>query len=167
MLPTPEDFSPIPNNWFTPTVEYVGRCKAAFSAPRGPVEGPTTVSVDEVGNDSVEMFPEPESLQTERPFRFGLMRFFGGDDAVKEHGGGFATLDPLAENPCTELKVSTPQGMFHSQDILYRFTENVITTGEVQKVTFTVGLSTFNAEDAGSPAYWVLPLTNFLSEFRE
>ncbi len=63
MLPIPEDFSPIANKWFSPTVEYVGRCKAAFSAPRGSVEGPATVSVGEVGSVSVEMFPEPESLK--------------------------------------------------------------------------------------------------------
>jgi hypothetical protein len=162
-----EVFSPIASDWFSPTLEYVGRCTAEFSAPRGSVEGPATVSVDESGNVSVEMFPEPASLRTECPFRFGLLSYFGGNDFVKEHSAGVSTLDPLAENPCTELKVSTPHGTFRTDDILYRFTEGVITTGEVQKVIFTVGLSMFDAEDARSPAYWVLPLTNFLSECRQ
>src|SRR5215204_3014854 len=114
------------------------------------------------------MIPEPESLQTEHPFQqLGLLRFFKGYEFVREHGDGISTLDIDAENPCTKLEVQTPLGIFRTVEIPYRFTESVIDTGEVQKVTFSVGLSTFDAEYTGDPTYWVLPLTNFLSECRQ
>jgi hypothetical protein len=167
MSTNPQDFLPTPIGWFSQTLEYVGRCKAEFSAPRGSVEGPARVSVDETGNVSIEMVPEPASLQTEHPFRFGLLRFFKGDDYVRDHGGGVSTLDPYAENPCEKLEVKTPNAAFHTADVLHRYSENVLNTGEVSKVTFAVGRSRFDAEAAGQAAYWVLPLTNFLSEFRQ
>ena len=141
------------NNWFSTTLEYGGRCTAAFSAPQGSVEGPATVSVDEAGNVSVEMDPEPETLRTERPFRLGLLTFFKGDEFVREHGKGVSSLNMEAENPCTRLEVRTAFGTFHTEDVLYRFTEDVLNTGEVPKVTFAVGLSTFEIEDAGGPEY--------------
>jgi len=161
MTPTPEDFLPTASRWFSPTLEYVGRCKAEFSAPWGSVEGPAKASVDEAGDVSVEMVPEPESLRTEHPFRLGLLRFFKGDDFVREHGQGINTLDMEAENPCIKLEVETLLGTFRTEDVLYRFTESVLTTGEVRKVTFTVGLSTFSVKDTRDPEYWVLPLANF------
>src|SRR3954447_5819633 len=104
MAPTPRDFSPTANRWFSPTVEYVGRCKVEFSAPRGSVEGTATVSVDEAGDVSVEMIPERDSLRTEHPFPYGLLRFFKGDEFAREHGRGVSTLDIEAENPCTRLE---------------------------------------------------------------
>ena len=167
MTTTPEDFLPTPSRWFAPPHEYVGRCRAEFSAPRGSVKGPAKVSVDEAGNVSVEMVPEPESLRTEHPFQLGLLRFFKGDEFVREHGEGVSTLNMEAENPCTKLEVETPLGTFRTEDVLYRFTEGVLNTGEVQKVTFAVGRSTFDAEDAQDSEYWVLPLANFLSRFRQ
>ena len=63
----PEDFSPTGSNWFFPTLEYVGRCMVEFSSPPGSVEGHATVSVDEAGDVTVEMVPEPDSLQNRRP----------------------------------------------------------------------------------------------------
>jgi hypothetical protein len=167
MTPTSKDFSPTASRWFSPTVEYRGRSRAEFSAPEGSVEGFATVSVDEAGDVSVEMVPDRDSLRTEHPFPYGLLRFFKGDEFVREHGRGVSTLDMEAENPCIKLEVETSLGIFYTEDILYRFTEGVLNTGEVGKVTFVVGLSTFNAEDAGDAEYWVVPLSNFLAEFRQ
>jgi hypothetical protein len=158
---------PTANYWFCTALEYVGRCTAEFSAPQGSIEGPATVSVDEAGNVSVEMGPEPETLRTECPFQLGLLRFLKGDEFVREHGKGVSTLNIEAENPCTRLEVRTPLGTFRTDDVLYRFTEGVLATGEVPKVTFAVGLFTFEIEEAGDSEYWVLPLANFLAEFRQ
>src|SRR5215217_607338 len=164
MTEGPQKFLPTAKRWFSATLEYVGRCKAEFSAPRGSVEGHATISVDEMGNVTVEMVPEPESLWTERPFRLGLLKFFKGDEFIREHGKGVSTLNIEAENPCTRLEVKTPFSTFRTEDVLNRFTESVLDTGEVRKATFAVGLSTFETEDAEDPEYWVMPLSNFLSE---
>lgn len=167
MTPKDEDFLPIANHWFSPTLEYVGRCKAEFSSPRGSIEGLATVTVDEAGKVSVEMSPEPESLRTERPLRYGLIRFFGGDGFVQEQGGGIGRIDPFSQNPCTRLEVKTPHGTFRTEDVLYYGTDSVLDTGEAGRATFALGLSAFEADNAGDPEYWVLPLANFLSECRE
>jgi hypothetical protein len=162
-----EEFLPTASSWFSPTLEYMGRCKAEFSAPQGSVEGPATVRVDEAGDVSVQMFPERESLRTERPFQLGLMRFFGGENFVQELGGGVSRLDPFAQNSCTRLEVTTPHGTFRTEDIPYYGTYSVMDTGEVTEANFAVGLSAFDADDGGDPEHWVLPLTNFLSECRQ
>jgi hypothetical protein len=167
MTQRPEDYLPTANRWFSPTLEYVGRCRAEFSAPRGSVEGPAKVSVDEAGHVIVEMTPERDSLQTDSPFPFGLVRFFGGDDFVQDLGGGVSSIDITAQNPCTRLEVETPHGTFRTEDVLYYGTHSVIDTGEVTEANFAVGLSAFDANDAEEPEYWVLPLANFLSECRQ
>lgn len=157
---------PAASNWFSPTLEYVGRCKAEFSAPQGSVEGPATVRVDEAGDVTVQVFPERESLRTERPFHLGLMRSFGGDDFVKEHDG-FGTINPWAQNPCTKLEVTTPHGIFRTDNIRSYGKHGIMNTGDVTEANFAVGLSVFDAGNARNPGHWVLPLANFLSECRQ
>lgn len=166
MTRDPEDFLPTASNWFSPTLEYAGRCRAEFSAPRGSVEGPATVYVDEAGDVMVQMLPERESLQTEHPFWLGLIRFFGGDEFVQEHESGISTINPFAKNPCTSLEVTTPYGTFRTADIHQYGTSSNIETGDVTEANFAVGLASFDA-NAGYPDYWVLPLANFLSECRQ
>jgi hypothetical protein len=167
MTRDPEEFLPAASSWFSPTLEYMGHCKAEFSAPRGAVEGPATVYVDEAGDIIVQMFPERESLRTERPFHLGLIRFFGGDEFVQEHGGGVSTINPFAKNPCMSLEVTTPHGIFRTADIHQYGTNSIMNTEDVTEANFAVGLSAFDAHDAGVPDYWVLPLANLLSECRQ
>lgn len=167
MTRDPEEFLPTANSWFSSTLEYVGICKANFSAPRGSVEGPATVRIDETGDIVVQMFPERESLWTEHSFHLGLIRFFGGDDFVQENDSGVSTINPFAQNPCTSLEVTTPHGTFRTEDVLHYGTSSIMNTGDVTEANFAVGLSTFDTEDAEDPKYWVLPLANFLSECRQ
>ena len=115
----------------------------------------------------VQMFPERESLQTEQPFRLGLMRFFGGDEFVRELDSGTSTIDMFAQNPCTSLEVTTPYGTLRTADIHQYGTSSIMNTGDVTEVNFVVGLASFDANDAGDPDCWVLPLANFLSECRQ
>lgn len=152
-------------DWFSPTLEYVGRCKAEFSSPPGTVEGPAHVTVDEAGNVEVRMVPEPATLSTNSTSTYGLMGFFSGDEFERDLGGEVSTLDTFAQNSCTGLEVETPQGTFRTEDILYYSKNSNMLTGEVTEANFAVGQSTFDA--GGEPEYWVLPLANFLSECRQ
>jgi hypothetical protein len=68
--------------------------------------------------------------------------------------------------PCTKLEVTTPHETFRTDNVRSYGTHGVINTGDVTEVNFAVGLSVFDAEDAGNPGHWVLPLANFLSECR-
>src|SRR5215210_2087896 len=117
MSTNPQDFLPTPSVWFARTLEYIGRCKAEFSSPRGSVEGPAKVSVHEAGHVSVEMLPEPDTLLTSSPSRYGLVGFIGGESFEQEQGGGVTKLDPFSTNPCTRLEVETPYGTFRTDDV--------------------------------------------------
>lgn len=166
MAREPEDFLPVASDWFNPTLEYVGHCRAEFSSPSGSVEGPAKVSVDEAGDVTVEMVPEPDSLRTDKPFGLRLLRFFGGDDMISDHGG-YGTINLFAKNPCTKLEVRTPSGIFRTGEIWDYGTNGALDTGEVTTAVFSVGRSTFDVAGTEAPVYWVLPLTNFLSECRQ
>lgn len=167
MTTQPEDFLPSPNDWLPRTLEYVGRCKVEFAAPTGSIEGPATVSIDQTGDVRVEMIPEADSLITASTSRYGLMDFFGGDAFAEDQSSGVTRLDPTARNRCTRLEVVTPRGIFHTEDVPFYGTSSVMDTGEVTEANFMVGQSTFEATGAGEAKYWVLPLTNFLSECRQ
>ena len=93
------------------------------------------MSVDETGNVSVEMVPEPESLRTERPFQSRLLRFFKGDEFVCEHSGGVGTLDIEVENPCTKLEV-----LFCSSDRLLAVQQNAFGAGKLALQPISVQL---------------------------
>lgn len=154
-------------DWFSAALEYVGRCRAEFAAPHGSVEGTAAVSVNEVGRVSVRMILEAESLATDSHSPYGMEGFLGGEGYAREAGSGVTQIDPEARNPCTMREVATPRGTFRTDDVLYYGTHSLMNTGEVTEANFAVGMSRFEADTRAEPAYWVLPLANFLSECRQ
>lgn len=164
---SPQDFTPSASNWFATSSEYAGRCKAEFASPAGSVEGPATVSISDVGEVSVRMEPEAESLMTEVHMPYGLRGFLGGEGYVQEKGSGFTNIDLTARNSCSGLTVSTSHGVFSTDDVPIYGTQSVMDSGGVNEINFEVGLSHFEVSDQTQPVYWVLPLVNFLSECRQ
>lgn len=161
--PIPKDFEPQASCWLDPEVEYVGRGRADFAAPRGSIGGPATVSVDEAGRVSVRMVPEAGSLHSDGPAPHGMRGFLGGEGYAREVSPGVTSIDIEARNLCVALEVATPRGVFVTDDVAHYGTRSVAGTGEVTEANFAVGLSRFEAAPQEEPAYWVLPLTNFLS----
>lgn len=125
------------------------------------------MSVNEAGYVSVEMVPEPDTLLTSSPSRYGLVGFISGESFEQEQGGGITKLDPFSRNHCTRLELETPHGTFRTDDVPHYGREEDLYHGEVRSITFAVGQSQFEAAVAGDPKYWVLPLANFLSECRD
>lgn len=164
MVLIPKDFVPRPSEWFSPELEYAGRCRAEFAAPRGSIEGPATVSVDGAGRVGVRMLPEAGSLATGSPSPYGMEGFLGGEGYAREERPGWTRIDPEARNPCAGLEVVTPWGVFVTDDVPYYGTKSFMGTGEVTEANFAVGMSRFEAKPQAAPAYWVLPLANFLTE---
>jgi hypothetical protein len=163
-MSTPKDFAPRSSGWFSSEVEYVGCGRAYFAAPRGSIAGPATVSVDEAGRVNVRMVPEAGSLTSDDPAPHGMRGFLGGEGYAREVSPGMTTIDLEARNPCDTLEVATPLGTFVTDDVAHYGTRSVMGTGEVTEANFAVGLSRFEAASQGEPAYWVLPLANFLSD---
>ncbi len=164
MVLIPKDFVPRPSEWFSPELEYAGRCRAEFAAPCGSIEGPATVAVDGTGRVGVRMLPEAGSLDTGGPTPYGMEGFLGGEGYAREVSPGWTRIDPEARNPCTKLEVVTPRGVFVTDDVSYCGTNSFMGTGEVTEANFAVGMSRFEATPQAAPAYWALPLANFLTE---
>ncbi len=90
----PEQFVPKASDWFSPSAEYVGRCKAWFSGPRGTVEGPGRVVVEETGEVWAEMTAEADSLRTEEPYERGLVGFLAGEISGRDNGANVGSTCP-------------------------------------------------------------------------
>lgn len=167
MTVSPQDFAPTASNWFATPLEYAGRCKAEFTNPTGSVEGSATVSVSEVGEVRVRMEPEADSLITDAHTPYGIQGFLGGAGYAWEERHGVTRIDPTARNPCSGLTVTTPHGMFTTDDVPLYGKQGALGAGGVTEANFEVGISQFEAESGLEAAYWVLPLINFLSECRQ
>lgn len=157
-----ERFVPKVSGWFSPTIEYAGRCKAWFSGPRGSVEGPGRAVVEETGEVWAEMVVEAGSLHTEEPYERGLVAFLRGEDSQRDEGGNTTGRDLFKQNPCTGLEVETPKGTFRTSEV-WQYGRS---DGEI-RLTFTIKESMYEASAAGTPEFWVLPLINFVSEFQQ
>jgi hypothetical protein len=164
----PRDFLPTQSNWFSASPEYDGWGKAEFSDPVGSLEGPVEMRFDELGEATVEMRPDPNTLHSERELRFGMDEFLSGAEPKKVGEQWVLSRNLAQQNPCTRLKVRTSSGVFSTEDVSGHGA-NVIYGGSaegVQSLGFDVFVSRFDAEGAGDPKYWVLPLTNFVPEWR-
>lgn len=165
----PRDFLPTPSDWFSTSPEYEGWGRAEFSDPQGSLEGPVEVRFDELGEASVQMRPDPNTLRSERELRFGLDEFLSGAEPTKVGEQWMLSRNFAQQNPCTGLEVRTSKGVFSTQDVSGHGASVVYggSADGVESLTFDVFLSRFDAEGAGHPKYWVLPLINFVSEWRQ
>jgi len=164
----PRNFLPSQSDWYSPLPEYDGWGKAEFSAPRGTLEGPVEVRFDELGEATVRMRPDANTLQSERELRFGMDEFLSGAEPKKVDENWVLSRNLAQQNPCTRLELRTSEGVFSTEDVS-GYGANVIYGGSedgVQSLEFDVFVSRFEAEGAGDPEYWVLPLTNFVPEWR-
>ena len=114
------------------------------------------------------MRPDAGTLQSERELRFGMDEFLSGAEPKKAGENWVLSRNFAQQNPCTKLEVRTSEGVFSTEDVA-GYGANVIYGGSedgVQSLEFDVFMSRFDAEGIGAPQYWVLPLTNFVSEWR-
>lgn len=154
---------PLPNNWFLTRIEYEGQGRAEFHDPRGIIKGPVKIYFDEFGESNAEM--EIQVVETEQSLRFGLMEFLSGSKPVEGLNQVVMGIG-TRRNPCTKLVVSTPQGIFSATDSIHYGEElKLFGDGEGGKLSFHLLRSQFDVADAGTAKYWVIPLSNFVSEF--
>ena len=164
----PREFLPVSSDWFSTRPEYEGWGRAEFSSPRGILEGPAEVHFDELGESSVVMRPDLNTLRSERTLRFGLDEFLSGAEPRRAGEHWILSRNLTSQNPCTKLEVWSKTGTFSTQDISGHGGSFIYgeSSDEVENLTFDVFMSQFHAEKCGDPKYWVLPLTNFVVEWR-
>jgi len=146
-----------PNLWFTSSVTYTGDGRAEFAQPAGVRSGPGSASYDEyeesVDIDDAGFEPaEAPLLGTDQP----------NSEQVLEHTESSSSLplQSMGINPCTHLYISTSDGLFSATDgVPYALNNN--------RRQYRPWHAQFDVHTAQPAAYWVLPLTNFISEFSE
>ena len=160
----PSDISITPNQWFRPNVVYEGRGRAEFDDPSGSVEGPVVVRFNEYGQSSVQM--TVETITSDRELRFGSMEFFSGEKPVSEDRVVSLPLT-FKSNPCKKLTVETSEGEFSSTDGIYYGRSIPVVGDEPERLDFHLLRSEFQSNNAEPAYYWVFPLANFISKFRQ
>lgn len=163
-------FLPSPSDWFATNVEYEGWGRAEFSDPEASVEGETRVSFDESGEATIEMRPDLNTMKADRELRFGLTELLSGaKPTLRPDGTFFLSYNFTMSNPCMRLEVTTAHGTFISHDVPYHGRNQTRGEGQdqvIDRITFDVFISQFDSKTHHKPKYWVLPLANFISEFR-
>jgi hypothetical protein len=126
-------------------IQYQGRGRAEFSQPEGWVEGLTKISFDEQGNPHITM---------------NVVENQAGELFPRDVTGNL-----LPRPTCTSLRVEPSDGVFSATDekgITYDalFPQVV----DLFSVSFYPRTSRFQASGAEEAKYWVLPISNFISD---
>jgi hypothetical protein len=153
-----------PNNWFDASPVYEGWGRAEFEEPSGIVEGPTSITFNERGDSTAHMVIE--SLHSERELEFGSMEFFSTEKPVKE-AGAVTLPQTFGNNRCLKLTVKTSEGEFSSSEGIH-YNKNIVLVGpQPNTIDFHLLRSEFRDNNTEPAKYWVFPLANFISKFRQ
>lgn len=137
------EFAPKPKNWFKANIEYEGHGRAIFLSPMGTIEGKAKIEFDEFGKKEINMSVESANI------------------------GEISIYTFLDQNTCNFFEVKTIDGIFHSASNIYydqQFSFHAHGNNEI-KLSFHIPRSIFKPNEAKSAFYWVLPLSNFISDF--
>jgi len=161
-----EAVSPRPSDWLALSGEYTGRCRAEFSNPKGTIEGDVRATFDESGD--LEIVMTVDSLECpDRDLKFGLDEFLSGESPTP-HGTGF-TMGTSGDfkNPCESLEIKTQVGELWAKEKILYWLREISLSFEVKgrTICFKPLRPIYDSNSGGSPAYWVIPLFNYFSEF--
>jgi hypothetical protein len=134
---------------------------AKFVDPPGELRGRARACFNERGEASLVL--QATKLVTASPCE-SLLEFLMG--TRHEHEGRASITFGGRTNPCTELSVRTPAGTYRASGrLIYSLKAKLLPTSG--RLTFSPARSEFEATTSGPSRYWVLPLSNFLSHFRD
>lgn len=140
---------PILNDWFEPDTLYEGLGEAEFLEPHGLVKGKTKVVFNQHGEQAITL--EVSERQSEIKSIFDFLKMGG-----------------LNNNPCIRLTVHTKNGIFETTGkVFYSYSISLRKNNSGTRLSFFTSESKFESNKAKLPKYWVLPLSNFVSEFTE
>lgn len=163
------DFSALyqkPNNWLPTRVEYEGEGNAKFQDPIGQIWGHTKIAFDEFGEYIIEM--QVEGWKSEQPLSMGYSQLLSGIKPTQIGEAWMLSYPPPKYNICTLLSVKTANGEFTAQNIeAFSLGEKWDEHGIHHKIRFFPRISQFNENNPNRAKYWVMPLVNFVSQFRQ
>jgi len=128
------------NNWFQTNFKYSGTGYAKFDSPVGLLKGQCSGLCKEDGNLEIELKVE-ETEESPNPFAI-----VNGD-----------------LGKCIELKFETDEGIFSSDNLVVSGSSY----GDEYIVSFVPLISKFQSKNTQKTKYWVMPLSNLITEFLE
>jgi hypothetical protein len=138
---------PPPHIWLETSAKYEGWGKAEFVDPRGVVEGPAVVRVDQRGKATV-------TIDVCNPPAHGIFFYIkGAVSAANFRRYGMS-------NPCASVTVKTQEGLFTATERI--FWEGGATRSKPHRIRLRPLRSLYEAIAPAEPTYWVLPLSNFI-----
>jgi hypothetical protein len=162
-----EDFVPQASNWFDTKLIYKGQGRAEFTNPVGYIEGMAKVTVGENGDCRAEL--KVEHFHTDSVFesrKENLYYLVTGIKPDKSLGWTTYHIGGSIHNRCSKLTVHTDNGVFQTLKEFSYTSGNFNSISGTGKLDFDIPWSQFDikSDSVVKSHYWVLPLTNFLSE---
>jgi hypothetical protein len=158
----PSAYIPEPRTWFSTQISYEGWGRAEFLRPKGWLEGKTTIYFDELGNAKIQMSRSHYKNESNPDGRFALWELLSGHTQQEQPNQEQFSIDIFAQekNQCSRFEVETGLGKFLILGIVSYF---FFPASEV--IQFSCSASQFIVQPDELPTYWVLPLSNFVSDF--
>ena len=156
------ELRPTRNEWFESNAVYAGHGVAEFAHPVGRIEGPSKVSFDERGRCTAELTVENAAPEIKNAFEF--MAFMEGVELPQPTPGESAVLQSRGrQNRCTAFTVTTAEGIFTARhNIFYSYS-----LGDKAVLKLHLSVGQFDSRCHGEPRFWVMPLSNFISDFAQ
>jgi hypothetical protein len=156
------ELRPTRNEWFESNAVYAGHGVAEFAHPVGRIEGPSKVSFDERGRCTAELTVETAAPEIKNAFEF--MAFMEGVELPQPTPGESAVLQSRGrQNRCTAFTVTTAEGIFTARhNIFYSYS-----LGDKAVLKLHLSVGQFDSRCHGEPRFWVMPLSNFISDFAQ
>lgn len=159
----PKGYEPKPNLWFQTEVVYEGLGEAHFSKPAGYVRGPAKVIFDETGKGHIEL--TIEEFECEEPLGApcdidNITWLLNGREPLFP---GFHPFGLTPRNVCHLLTVTSSQGVYRASGRIYYPLPHLPNFGEVIDF-YPEAYSEYTIAEVRKPVYWVMPLTNFVSD---
>lgn len=163
------DYSP--RNWLQTSVEYRGEARLELVSPEGSVAGPCLAQFDDSGTAHVKL--SVARWDSVVLLVGGIHQLLSGVAPTLDPAPSTAIFDQeflYSVNNCSRLEVVCDSGnLSANQRILINNTHLAISISEGMSISLGLMLDVveYRTASAASPKYWVIPLTNFVSDFVE
>lgn len=149
-----EYLQPTPSNWFSPNIEYKGVGRAEFEKPIFTMIGDAIATFNEFGEYEILLKVE---------------KAIDADGLIRSYFDFLHLLGGTNENKISKLEIETDNGKLIAKDdlqISYKYSAAINDPDKSGLyLSFFFKTALFNKLANSMPKYWVLPISNFISDF--
>lgn len=161
MMLDKDELEPKHNAWFSLRIESEGYGWARFRGPDAIVEGPARFQFNEYGESTIEL--SVGNIKSKEPLPLGLFQLFRGNK-VEYDGKSMKLGIGGAQNECIEFEITTSEGTLSAHEHIH-YSYQIGSNGN--KINLSASSPKFIVAKPSQPKYWVIPLSNYIPEFRD